>query len=149
MFSDIIFACFQLSRCWITAYIGSMFTGSLVTFSWFFHKINKRYMFTCYKSSCSDNVLTQSCLLILVSHLVVRYSQHSHSVESSMIKYYSFRGSSISPIANSVILIRAISETFLLDRNSSAFTLIFGSSVDGAISQDIFMGHRCCTTRSK
>ena len=48
----------------------------VVTFSWFFHKFNKRYVFTCYKSSCSGNLLTQSCLLIPVSHLVVRYSQH-------------------------------------------------------------------------
>ena len=46
----------------------------LVIFSCFFHKFNKRCMFKCYKSSCSDNLLTRSCLLIPVSHLVVRYS---------------------------------------------------------------------------
>ena len=40
----------------------------LATFSELCHRFNKRHMFTCYKSSCSDNLLTQSCLLIPVSH---------------------------------------------------------------------------------
>ena len=106
-------------------------------------------MFTCYKSSCSDNLLAQPCLLIPVSHLVVRYLQHSPPIESSMIKYYLFKSSSISSFANSVIIIRAISEAFLLGRNSSAFTFIDGSSVDGVISEDISKGHRCCTARSR
>ena len=61
---------------WILpAFIWSQCSLVLVTFSWFFHKFNKRYMFTCYKSSYSYNLLTPSCLLILFSHLVVRYSQ--------------------------------------------------------------------------
>ena len=86
----------------------------LLTYSWFFHKFNKRYIFTCYKSSCSNNLLIQSCLLILLSHLVVRYSQHSPTIETSMIKYYSFRGSSILSFANSVVLtVILISEAFL------------------------------------
>ena len=39
-------------------------------------RFNKRYLFTCYESLCSDNLLTQSCLLIPVFHtLFVRYSQ--------------------------------------------------------------------------
>ena len=74
--------CFQFNRhCttphfWILpAFIWGQCSLVLVTFSWFFHKFNKRYMLTFYKSSYSDNLLTTSCLLILVSHLVARYSQ--------------------------------------------------------------------------
>ena len=106
IYSDIIFTCLQFSRRCITphfwillAFIWGQRSLVLVTFSWFFHKFNKRCMFTCYKSSCSDNLLTQSCLLIPVSHLVFRYLQHSPPIESSMIKYYLFRGSSISSFA--------------------------------------------------
>ena len=83
IFSDTIFTCCQFSRrCipphfWIlSAFIWGQCSLVFVTFSWFFHKFNKRCMFTCYKSSCSGNLLTQSCLLIPVSHLDVRYSQH-------------------------------------------------------------------------
>ena len=137
-------------------------------------------MFTCYKSSCSDNLLTQSCLfntsfthlffrysqacfLVKTSlphlfvrysqscvlkasfrHLVVSYSQHSLPVKSSIIKYYSLRGS-----AKSITLIRAISEAFLLGLNSSALTFIIGSLVDGVISQDISKRYRCCAACSK
>ena len=83
IFSDTIFTCSQFSRrCisphfWILpAFIWGQCSLVLVTFSWFFHKFNKRYMFSCYKSSCSGNLLTQSCLLIPVSYLVVKYSEH-------------------------------------------------------------------------
>ena len=68
------------ARFWILlAFIWDQWSLFLVFFSWFFHELNKRYMFTYYKNSCSDNLLTQSCLLLPVSHLVVRYSQHSRN----------------------------------------------------------------------
>ena len=64
------FICFYMGQCSLI----------FVFFSWFFHKFNKRYISTYYKSSCSDNLLTQSCLLIPLSHLVFRYSQHHYFV---------------------------------------------------------------------
>ena len=64
-FSDTIFTCFQFNRSritphfWIlTTFIWGQCSLVLVTFSWFLHRFNKRYMFTCYKNSCSDNLLT-------------------------------------------------------------------------------------------
>ena len=52
----------------LLAFISGQWSLGFVTFSWFFHRFNKKYLFTCYKSSCSDNLLKQSCLLISVSH---------------------------------------------------------------------------------
>ena len=37
------------------------------------------------KSSCSDNLLTQSCLLIPVLHLVVSYSQHLNLISKHVL----------------------------------------------------------------
>ena len=82
-------------------------------------------------------------------NLVVRCLQYSPPIESSVIKYYSFRDSSILSLAKSVILIHAISEEFYIDRNSLTFTFIVGSSVDDVISQDISKRYRCCTACSK
>ena len=41
-------------------------------------------MFTCQKSSSSNNLLTQSCLLIPVSHVVVRYLVHRNWTTSKI-----------------------------------------------------------------
>ena len=67
VFSLIVTA--SLPNFWILPpFIWDLCSLVLGTFSWFFHRFNKRYMFTCYKSSYPDNLLTQSYLLIPVSH---------------------------------------------------------------------------------
>ena len=59
--------------------MGSVFSGSRHFFM-LLSKFIKRYMLKCYKSSCSGSLLTQSCLLIPVSNLVVNYLQQ-HKVQ--------------------------------------------------------------------
>ena len=74
VFSLIVAASFP--HFWnLPAFIWGHCSLILVTFSWFFYRFKKRHLFTCYKSSWSDNLLTQSCLLIPVSHVFVKYLQ--------------------------------------------------------------------------
>ena len=75
VFSSVVAASLLISEFYPLSY-GGQCSLVLVTLLWFFHKFNKRYMFICHKRSSSDNLLTQSCLLIPVSDLVVRYSHH-------------------------------------------------------------------------